>query len=87
MIVIVLVGYLLTSSAVADASSPVILGHRGAAGLYPEHTEISYEEGAKYADYIECDVQVTKVSFQSIKIKWQFSKVNWNLEVVGSRQS
>lgn len=49
----------LTSEAKADC--PVVLGHRGAAGIFPEHTEIAYKEGSKYADYIECDVQITKV--------------------------
>ena len=38
-----------------------VLGHRGACGVYPEHTSISYEKGAEMgADYIECDVQITK---------------------------
>ena len=42
---------------------PVIIGHRGSAGVYPEHTTIAYENGAEMgADYIECDVQVTKVT-------------------------
>ena len=38
-----------------------VLGHRGAAGVYPEHTTLGYEKGAEMgADYIECDVQITK---------------------------
>jgi len=42
-------------------SPPLVLGHRGACGVYPEHTSISYEKGAEMgADYIECDVQITK---------------------------
>ena len=42
---------------------PVIIGHRGSAGVYPEHTTIAYGRGAEMgADYIECDVQVTKVN-------------------------
>ena len=42
-------------------SLPLVLGHRGACGVYPEHTSISYEKGAEMgADYIECDVQITK---------------------------
>ena len=46
-----------------DGLCPVVLGHRGAAGIYPEHTVIAYENGADLgADYIECDVQITKVS-------------------------
>ena len=44
---------------------PVVLGHRGAAGIYPEHTVIAYENGADLgSDYIECDVQITKVSLR-----------------------
>ena len=49
--------------ATAQKICPVVLGHRGAAGIYPEHTTIAYENGADLgADYIECDVQITKVS-------------------------
>jgi glycerophosphoryl diester phosphodiesterase len=44
---------------------PLILGHRGSSGMYPEHTLISYTEGAKQgADIIECDMVLTKVSGQ-----------------------
>ena len=40
---------------------PLVLGHRGAAGIYPEHTVIGFENGADLgSDYIECDVQITK---------------------------
>lgn len=40
---------------------PVVVGHRGSCGIYPEHTEISYEKAAEMgSDYIECDVQITK---------------------------
>ncbi len=43
---------------------PLILGHRGSSGMYPEHTVISYIEGAKQgADIIECDMVLTKVNF------------------------
>ena len=49
-----------------DADKPIILGHRGACGVYPEHTTLSYEKAAEFgADYIECDVQVTKVNAQN----------------------
>lgn len=42
-------------------SRPLILGHRGASGSYPEHTSLGYEKGAQEgADVIECDVEVTK---------------------------
>lgn len=52
---------LITIDANQEKACPVVLGHRGAAGIYPEHTEIAYEEGAALgADYIECDVQITK---------------------------
>ena len=45
-----------------DDDQRVVLGHRGAAGIYPEHTLIAYEKGAEFgADFIECDLQVTKV--------------------------
>ena len=53
----------------AQKLCPVVLGHRGAAGIYPEHTVIAYENGADLgADYIECDVQVTKVSLVKVLI-------------------
>ena len=46
-----------------QANCPIVLGHRGAAGIFPEHTTLAYEKGADFgADYIECDVQITKVS-------------------------
>ena len=42
---------------------PLVLGHRGASGMYPEHTILAYQEAANQnADFIECDVTVTKVS-------------------------
>lgn len=41
--------------------APLIIAHRGARGMYPEHTKLAYREAIKQgADYIECDVQVTK---------------------------
>ena len=40
---------------------PTVIGHRGASGAYPEHTKIAYEKAAEMgADYIECDLQLTK---------------------------
>ncbi len=41
---------------------PLILAHRGASGIYPEHTEVGYAKAASegWADYIECDIQITK---------------------------
>jgi len=40
---------------------PLILAHRGASGMYPEHTALAYREAAKQgADVIECDLAITK---------------------------
>ena len=42
---------------------PLVLGHRGASGMYPEHTALSYVEAAiQGADIIECDMVLTKVN-------------------------
>ena len=41
---------------------PLIIAHRGACGMFPEHTRRSYEEGAEQGgDYVECDLSITKV--------------------------
>ena len=41
---------------------PLIIGHRGASGMYPEHTALAYREAARQgADVIECDLAMTKV--------------------------
>ena len=41
---------------------PLIIGHRGASGMYPEHTARAYREAARQgADVIECDLAITKV--------------------------
>ena len=46
-----------------DGTAPIVIAHRGASGLRPEHTLESYslaiEQGA---DYIECDLVMTKDS-------------------------
>jgi len=43
------------------AFRPLIIGHRGACGMYPEHTGLSYREAARQgADLIECDLALTK---------------------------
>jgi len=40
---------------------PLIVGHRGASGMYPEHTARAYAEAARQgADVIECDLAITK---------------------------
>ncbi|WP_354701449.1 Glycerophosphodiester phosphodiesterase, periplasmic [Paraconexibacter sp. AEG42_29] len=45
----------------ATADAPLVLGHRGASGLRPEHTLASYELAARLgADYIEPDLVATK---------------------------
>jgi glycerophosphoryl diester phosphodiesterase len=57
---------MITGSAAADSAapakaSPLVFGHRGAAGYRPEHTLASYELGARMgADYIEPDLVSTK---------------------------
>jgi len=46
---------------VSTAARPLIIGHRGASGLRPEHTLASYELAiAQGADYIEPDLVSTK---------------------------
>jgi glycerophosphoryl diester phosphodiesterase len=48
---------------VLSQKCPLVLGHRGSAGIYPEHTLLGYEKGADMgADFIECDIQITKVN-------------------------
>ena len=40
---------------------PLIIAHRGASGMYPEHTALAYREAARQgADLIECDLAMTK---------------------------
>ena len=57
---------MITASAAADAgspakASPIVFGHRGAAGYRPEHTVASYELAARMgADFIEPDLVSTK---------------------------
>lgn len=57
---------IITASADADSgspakASPIVFGHRGAAGYRPEHTVASYELGARMgADFIEPDLVSTK---------------------------
>ena len=46
---------------------PLIIGHRGASGMYPEHTARAYREAARQgADVIECDLAITKVNLNSV---------------------
>ena len=40
---------------------PLNLGHRGACGVYPEHTALAYSYAIEQgADGLECDIQVTR---------------------------
>ena len=40
---------------------PLVLGHRGSPGIFPEHSEGSYSSAyAENGDFIELDLQVTK---------------------------
>jgi len=40
---------------------PLIIAHRGASGMFPEHTALAYREAAKQgADIIECDLAMTR---------------------------
>ena len=44
-----------------SGKAPIVIGHRGAAGLRPEETLAAYKEGvANGADYIEPDIVATK---------------------------
>jgi glycerophosphoryl diester phosphodiesterase len=50
-----------TKFATLSGKAPLVIGHRGAAGLRPEHTLAAYKEGiAAGADYIEPDIVATK---------------------------
>ena len=41
---------------------PLIIAHRGASGMYPEHTALAYRKAAEQgADLLECDLAITKV--------------------------
>ena len=43
------------------AEIPLVVAHRGASGKLPEHTKEAYLEAiSEGADFIECDVVVTK---------------------------
>ncbi len=61
-------GYLSTTGATApgafntlDGARPLVIGHRGLPGLYPEETRASYENAADAgADSLELDLHMTK---------------------------
>lgn len=43
------------------AGKPLIISHNGASGVYPDCTDLSYQQAVTDgADYIDCPVQVTK---------------------------
>lgn len=55
---------LLLSALNVNAQSPLVIGHRGAAGHRPEHTLASYQLAIEMgADYIEPDLVMTKDKF------------------------
>jgi glycerophosphoryl diester phosphodiesterase len=44
-----------------QSQAPLVIGHRGACGIYPEHTLGSYQEAVHAgADYVEMDLVITK---------------------------
>ena len=41
---------------------PLIIAHRGASGMFPDHTALGYTKAAEQgADLMECDLAITKV--------------------------
>ncbi|WOK98134.1 glycerophosphodiester phosphodiesterase GDPDL3-like [Canna indica] len=45
----------------SDHGKPIIISHNGASGVYPDCTDLSYQQAVKDgSDYIDCPVQVTK---------------------------
>ena len=44
-----------------NESRPLILGHRGSTGFFPEHSEGSYTSAyTENVDFVELDLQITK---------------------------
>lgn len=44
-----------------NSSRPLIIGHRGSPGLFPEHTHASYSNAyVENVDFVELDLQITK---------------------------
>lgn len=74
---------------------PLIIGHRGSCGMYPEHTALSHEEAAKQgADVLECDMVLTKVSlfillsrFKSPNQNRGMNAMSQDLQVICSHES
>lgn len=59
--VVALTALLIVASAEIDSSRVLIIGHRGAPGLLPEHTLEAYQLAIDQgADFIECDIVLTK---------------------------
>jgi glycerophosphoryl diester phosphodiesterase len=55
------VRFLFFSSEVSpEAKRPLVIGHRGAAGLAPENTLASFERSVAFSDVIELDVHLTR---------------------------
>jgi glycerophosphoryl diester phosphodiesterase len=52
---------LIVVAAAATTKRPLVVAHRGASGTLPEHTKEAYLLAIRQgADFIECDVVVTK---------------------------
>lgn len=46
---------------IKNNSRPLVIGHRGSMGSFPEHTYPSYTAAYfEHADFIELDIQITK---------------------------
>ncbi len=51
------------------SSHPRLIAHRGASGMYPEHTMLAYRAAIEQgADYIECDICLTRVIELALQI-------------------
>jgi glycerophosphoryl diester phosphodiesterase len=58
---LVSVCFLLASIPLIVADRPLIIGHRGSCGMFPEHTVEGYEKAVEQgADFIECDLTITR---------------------------
>ncbi len=45
----------------SEENAPIIIAHRGASAIYPEHTLIGYQKAMELgADFIEPDLVITK---------------------------
>jgi glycerophosphoryl diester phosphodiesterase len=50
-----------SAAATSEPPAPLVVAHRGASAVAPEHTFAAYDQAvADHADVIECDLQLTK---------------------------